>query len=98
MRFSRIGYYVLTGICGTVRLATIFGFFVMLHWNWLIPGLFSLPNITSFQSVGIIILIRLIFGGFKHDYPKPSHHNDHFSRKWKSRYKHIKNHENDFGK
>lgn len=44
-------------------LAIIFGIFVMLLWNALLPDLFKLPQIDYLQSVGLIILARLIFGG-----------------------------------
>lgn len=51
---------------GVVFLAFLFGYFVMLLWNWLMPVLFELTTISFWQAVGIIILTRLIFGGFKH--------------------------------
>lgn len=51
-------------------LAIIFGLFVMLLWNALLPDLFNFPKILYLQSVGLIILTRLIFGciSFKHDH------------------------------
>jgi hypothetical protein len=46
----------------SVFLAIIFGLFVMLLWNALLPDLFNFPDINYLQSVGLIVLARLIFG------------------------------------
>jgi hypothetical protein len=42
----------------------VFGFVVTHLWNYLMPGLFGLHAITFWQAVGLIILGRLLFGGF----------------------------------
>lgn len=54
-------------------LSVIFGLFVMLLWNALLPELFKFSEINYLQSVGLIVLARLIFGGiaFRYD-PKRS--------------------------
>ena len=62
--------YFLGGVALAVIFAFVFGYFVMLLWNWLMPEIFGLGTITFWQSAGIILLIRLVFGNFKH----PSHH------------------------
>lgn len=54
---------ILDDLIQSVILAALFGVFVMLLWNVLLPDLFGLPEIDYLQSVGIIILARLIFGG-----------------------------------
>jgi len=41
-----------------------FGFFTMHLWNWLMPLLFHLPEITFWQTIGLMVLSRLILGGF----------------------------------
>lgn len=41
-----------------------FGFFTMHLWNWLMPVLFHLPEITFWQTIGLMILSRLVIGGF----------------------------------
>ena len=36
---------------------------VVLHlWNWLLPGLFGLRQITFWQALGILVLCRILFG------------------------------------
>jgi hypothetical protein len=43
----------------------VFGFVVSHLWNYLMPALFGLHTITFWQAVGLIILGRLLFGGFR---------------------------------
>ncbi len=37
---------------------------VQLLWNWLLPSLFSLRQITFWQALGVLALCRILFGGF----------------------------------
>jgi len=48
----------------------IFGFVVMSLWNWLVPTLFGGHAIGYWQAWGIIILSKILFGGF-HGRPGP---------------------------
>ena len=41
-----------------------FGFITMYLWNGLMPVIFHLPEITFWQTIGLMILSRLILGGF----------------------------------
>lgn len=59
------------GVLAACAFALLFGLFVMLLWNWLMPGLFSLPSITYLQAAGIVLLARMIFG-FGSDRHAPS--------------------------
>ena len=70
-----IGLAIL-GIIGAVAIALLFGYVVVWLWNWLMPGLFGLSTITFWQAVVLIILARIIFGGFKH--PRREHPRDRF--------------------
>jgi uncharacterized membrane protein len=42
----------------------VFGFVVMSLWNWLMPGLFGLRLITFWQALGLLVLFKILFGGF----------------------------------
>jgi hypothetical protein len=42
----------------------VFGGLVMLLWNWLLPRLFGFPEITLLQGFGLLVLCRMLFGGF----------------------------------
>ncbi len=67
----RIAGKIAGGILIAAFFALVFGLFVMLLWNWLMPALFSLPAVSYWQAVGLIIIARLIFGGGHH---KPGFH------------------------
>jgi hypothetical protein len=36
----------------------------MLLWNWLIPSIFGLNTVNFWQAFGILVLCRILFGGF----------------------------------
>jgi hypothetical protein len=44
--------------------AAIFGTVTMSLWNALMPAIFSLPVIGFWQALGLLLLGRLLFGGF----------------------------------
>ncbi len=37
----------------------------MYLWNWLVPTLFSGPTITYWQTLGLLLLSRLLLGGLR---------------------------------
>jgi len=51
-------------VIGTLAIA-VFGFVVMSLWNWLMPALFGLRLITFWQAIGLLILSKIFFGGFR---------------------------------
>jgi|SRR5271165_5261061 len=42
-----------------------FGYVVMSLWNWLMPALFGWHFITFWQALGLLILSKILFGGFR---------------------------------
>ncbi|WP_273273052.1 hypothetical protein [Maribacter polysiphoniae] len=58
----------------------LFGYITMRLWNWLMPEIFGLVTIDYWQAIGIIVLSKIIFGGF-------GSHNSAKSRKKKIRNK-----------
>ena len=38
-------------------------------WNWLMPALFHLPAIGLGQTIGLLVLSRILFGGFRGGQP-----------------------------
>ena len=61
---------VFVGLVFAVVFALVFGLLVKLIWNSLIPGIFNLKEITYWQAFGIIILAKLLFGGFGLRHPE----------------------------
>lgn len=51
-------------ILGLALFIFIGGEVVMRLWNWLLPMLFGLRQITFWQGLGILALCRVLFGGF----------------------------------
>src|SRR5262245_28572535 len=51
-------------LAGMLAFTALGGIAVQLLWNWLAPALFDLPVITFWQALGLLVLSRLLFGGF----------------------------------
>lgn len=70
---------------GFVIMAILFaiaiGFVIMLLWNWLMPELFGLTEISYWQAVGLLILSKILFGGGWSKKQHPRH-----SNYWKKRF------------
>jgi hypothetical protein len=49
---------------GTLAIA-VFTFVVMSLWNALVPALFAGPVITFWQALGLLLLSKILFGGFR---------------------------------
>jgi hypothetical protein len=50
-----------------IAIVALAGFsFVTMHlWNWLTPALFGWKLITFWQALGLIVLAKILFGGFR---------------------------------
>jgi hypothetical protein len=65
--FSRRKRFIWFFILAPVAFATfvfVGGVVVMQLWNWLLPSLFRVPAITFWQALGLLVLCRILFGGF----------------------------------
>jgi hypothetical protein len=76
----RIIGMVIFGLVTAVIFGLLFGYFVELLWNWLMPTIFKLGLINYWQGFGIVILARLIFGGFGHDHYGRRDHYQYWNR------------------
>jgi hypothetical protein len=59
---------VLLGFVAVITLAAIFGLAVQWLWNTLMPVVFSLPEVSYWQAVGLVVLAQVFFG---------NHHSSH---------------------
>jgi hypothetical protein len=41
------------------------GWVVMALWNWLLPELFGIREISYLQAMGVLLLSKILFGGFR---------------------------------
>lgn len=47
-----------------VAACLVFGFVIMRLWNWLMPAIFGLRTISFAQALGLLVLSKLLLGGF----------------------------------
>ncbi|SRR6478672_5690121 len=66
MRTIRRKWFFLAplAILGILLFMAIGGQVVRLLWNWLMPALFGLHEVTFWQALGLLALCRILFGGF----------------------------------
>lgn len=62
LRGLRIAGMVLAGVVFAAIFALIFGWLVMVLWNWIMPPIFHLGEIGYWQGFGILLLAKIIFG------------------------------------
>jgi len=73
------------GVVFAAGFALVFGLLVMWLWNWLMPRLFGLGEITYWQAFGVLLLAKIFFGGFGSHKREPS---DHFYGRFPSKRDH----------
>lgn len=56
-------WIIKAALLGVVAVAAM-GAVVMWLWNWLIPTLFTGPEISYYQALGLMLLSRILFRGF----------------------------------
>jgi hypothetical protein len=62
MKARGVFYFGKFFVMGFAFLA-LFTYVVMLLWNWLVPELFSGPVLGYWQTLGILILSKILFAG-----------------------------------
>ena len=63
MRRNRFWRVLMMVAIGVVALF-LFSFVTMSLWNWLMPAVFGLRTITWAQALGLLVLSKILFGGF----------------------------------
>lgn len=63
-KITRLLLFAPLAILGMMLFAFIGGQIVLNLWNWLLPPLFGISQITFWQALGILVLCRILFGGF----------------------------------
>ena len=79
---KKIPLMVAGGIAAAAVLLIVFGMVVQLLWNWLMPDIFGVSEVTFWQAVGLVLLGHLLFGGghkFRHS--RVRHHHKPLHRK-----------------
>jgi hypothetical protein len=52
-------------ICMVIVGVLVFGSIVMFLWNALMPVIFHLPLISFWQALGLLLLAKILFSGFR---------------------------------
>jgi hypothetical protein len=95
--FKKRWYFIVPIILAGI---VAFGYITMLLWNALLPEIFHLPEITFWQSLGLLFLFRLLFGGMGGHHARHSNHcRNNIREKWQNmtaeeRENFMKNHNN----
>jgi len=88
--FKYTGFGLL-GIGGLI----LFTFVVMWLWNWLVPELFNGPQLGYWQTLGLLILSKILFSGIgghsksyhRHPSSCTDGYYDHMPKsRWRQRY------------
>ncbi len=54
-----LGFAALVVLC-----VLVYGFATEALWNWLVPSIFHLRRVTFWEAAGLVLLGKLLFGGF----------------------------------
>ena len=97
-RFFYFGKFAVMGVAGMI----LFTFVVMWLWNWLVPELFNGPVIAYWQTLGLLLLSKILFSGvgkggsghsrhYRHSKHGHSHccgdeHSSKYKDKWRKKY------------
>jgi len=77
--FRKIPFIILMVAAGVF----VFSGAVMLLWNAILPAVLHVSTITFFQAMGILLLGKILFGGFRGRRPWAGHHwKMHMWKKW----------------
>lgn len=63
-KLKRLIFIAPLAILGMALFAFIGGEIVMHLWNWLLPPLFGWRELSFWQALGMLVLCRILFGGF----------------------------------
>ena len=72
-KITRLLLFAPLAILGILLFTFIGGQIVLLLWNWLLPPLFGISQINFWQALGILVLCRILFGGFGMNGSQRSH-------------------------
>ena len=73
----RILCFAMLGILAAGVFALIFAVAVKLLWNWIMPEIFGLVQIDYLQALGLVVLARLLIGGWHKGHGERSVENGH---------------------
>ncbi len=82
-RIYRAVIHVAFGIVVATLIALVFGYFVMLLWNGVLPHVTAAGAISYWQAVGLLVLARILVGGLKGHGGCHGYGHRHGSQSWR---------------
>jgi hypothetical protein len=68
----------------------VFGYVTERLWNWLMPEIFGLKAISYWQAIGLLLLSKMLFGGFhKHGGRGGWKEKREWKRRMKQKFEHM---------
>lgn len=100
-RFFKMIPWIVLGIVGAAALALLFGLILMLLWNWIMPEIFGLPEVTYWQAWGLVLLAHILFKGPMGGHQDSHHreddrHREYWQRKFRDKFENPSNHRSGF--
>ena len=94
----RIVFWVCVGILAALFFSALFAVAVTFLWNWLMTDLFGLRSINYFQAFGLVLLARLLVGGWHRGHQNGEHSHFHgiFGKKDVPRFHEFQHHSDAF--
>jgi hypothetical protein len=91
-RFLKWYYIAPMALVAVPLFLALVGEVVMLLWNALLPQLFGWPPITLWQALGLLVLCRILFGGFgsgggRHPKDMTPEERERFRRRMRERFR-----------
>jgi hypothetical protein len=81
MRKNRVSKVVSIAVFAPL-FVVVLGYVVMRLWNWLTPALFGWHVINFWQAVGLLILSKILFGGFRGGSARRMHWRNRMEERW----------------
>lgn len=78
-KLFRIAGLIVGGVALAALFALVLGAVVQWLWNWLMPDVFGLKEISYWQAFGLMFLGRLLFGTLGHH---GRGHSPHRAKRW----------------
>jgi uncharacterized membrane protein len=81
MRRNWIGRAIKIALLAIIAVV-VFGFVAMALWNWLMPALFGWRLISFWQALGLVVLSKILFGGFHSHGGRRMHWRRRMEERW----------------
>jgi hypothetical protein len=71
----KVALFVVLGVA-------VFSFVVMSLWNWLVPAVIGWKTIDFWQALGLLVLARILFGGWRGRFGHGGHWRGRMAERW----------------